>query len=105
MSELKYCVEGPCSYYEPKRNTITVDAKYNIGDEVFMADRYDGYYVPAGPYSINCIAVYVTIYGTKLSYGVQDDNNIGNSTTASEHLLFHTYAECTEWCKNQNQNL
>lgn len=105
MPDIEYCIEGPCSYYEPKRNTITVDAKYNIGDKVFVADCYDGYYVPAGPYSIDCISVRVNRYGTQLSYGVHDDNDFLDFTTASEDLLFETYGECTEWCKKQNQNL
>lgn len=102
MPDIEYCVEGPCEYYELNRNTISVDAMYDIGDMVFMADYYDGWYMPIGPFVIDCINIRVGNQGVQLSYGIHND---AGSYTGTEDYLFVTETECTEWCKEQNRNL
>lgn len=99
--DIEYCANEPCLYYEPQGNMITVQAKYNIGDEVFKIDRYNGQYRPIGPFIIDRIDICVNNQGTQLSYGISND---AGTYTATENHLFSTDAECIEWCQEQNRN-
>lgn len=82
---------------------ITINTKYNIGDIVYIAWCYNGEFLPENKlYTINKIYAYAENENIKISYGIID-NSDDMEMEVYECDCFPTYAECTKWCKKQNE--
>ena len=78
---------------------VNINTKYNIGDQVYLAQIYHEYYANSEPYEIVGINVHMNEHAIKFTYNIEQGGVI---TTVSENLLFATYEECTKWCKEHN---
>lgn len=104
MPNIEYCVDGPCPHQQQKCNTITVDAKYNIGDKVWFTDYfYDTFYPCKYPGKINEIEIEITETQQIIYYWVEIDYHGHNEFEKySEQACFGSYEECTKWCEERN---
>jgi hypothetical protein len=104
MPNIEYCLEGPCPYQRQRSNRITIDAKYDIGDEVWFVDYYYDMFFPV-KYSgkVNEIEIEITESQQSIYYWiiVNYDGNIEYEKYA-EAACFSSYEECEEWCKKKN---
>lgn len=105
MPDIEYCIEGPCPHLEPKLNTITIDAKYNIGDQVWFADYiYDEFFPSKRSATIFEINIEITkkqqliFYWCKIDYG--DDVM---AEKYPEDVCFSSFEDCNNWCKEHNK--
>lgn len=76
-----------------------VNAKFNIGDQVYLAETYHEYWANSKPYLVTGILISITESEYKITYRIQQDLL---TDVVSEHLIFATYEECAQWCKNHN---
>ena len=81
---------------------INIDAKFDIGSEVYHADMYHEYYAENNPYIIVGITVRVSDHTMKMTYNIERD---GVVRTTSENFIFTTYEECKQFVNKQNKLL
>lgn len=78
---------------------ITIETKFNIGDDVYAIDHYYELHPRKKP----CVITDIFLYGSAghpiVRYEVVCD---GNVEVFPESWLFATYEECTKWCKKNN---
>lgn len=74
--------------------TIAINAKYNIGDTIYVADYFDEFIPKACV--INEIQTITSKIGTCIKYRVDDGEW---RDFYQENRCFATYAECLKWCK------
>ena len=79
---------------------IIINAKYNIGDIVYVADSYHGFYPIDQPGVIENILINGDINKVHIMYMVEQDIFI---TSVPEERIFPTYEECKKWCIEQNK--
>ena len=79
--------------------TFTVHTKFDIGDEVYIAQSYYEYCASSKPYIIKRVRIQSDGSVTHIVYNVEQN---GVEDSVVEGLVFATYAECTKWCKNHN---
>ena len=79
--------------------TFTINTKFDVGDEVYIADSYYEYYASSKPYVITRVHIKSDGNKTHITYDVEQD---GFRDIVTEGLVFQTYEECTKWCKNHN---
>ena len=105
MPDVEYCVEGACPHMTPERNTITIDAKYNIGDEMWFADYiYDEFCPVKRPAKIIEICIEITEKKTTVCYWATINyGDYVNCEKYAEDVCFASYEECVKWCKEQNK--
>ncbi len=78
---------------------ITVETKFDIGDVVYIADRYHEFYANRKPRVIKNIYIMSTAWRTYVQYEVEYS---GTSELVFEACTFATYEECTKWCNENN---
>ena len=78
---------------------ITIETKFNIGDEVYVID----YYHEPFPRKTPCIITDILLLG-RASYPIVRYEIICEDKTETfpESWLFATYEECTKRCKKNN---
>ena len=105
MPHIAYCVKGPCPHYQSKGNKIEIDAKYNIGDEVWFTDYiYDTYYPCEYPGTIYEIEIEVTEKQRIIHYWVRVDYGENKGCEKyTEEMCFASYEECEQWCDEHNK--
>ena len=83
------------------RNSIAqapaINIKFNVGDKVYLAETYHEYWANSKPYTIVGINFHMNEHTSKLIYTIEQDDMV---TSVSEKLLFTTYEECKQWCKD-----
>jgi len=100
MPDIEYCIDGPCPYEEPKINKFVVNAKYNIGDNVWHYEYFDGICYPSKDigkiYKIN---IEITKRDLHIYYHVATEyNGVKSYDTYLESNIFKSYEECEKWC-------
>lgn len=75
--------------------TIAINAKYNIGDTIYVADYFDEFIPKAC--IVTEIKTITSKLGTNIMYRVVDDGMWKDYY--QEHRCFATYAECLKWCQ------
>ena len=80
--------------------TLTIDAKYNIGDIVYVAYCYHDYWPLSTPCTVKNILFHGDIGSTHIFYEVKQDLFVDH---VPEGWLFPTYAECAKWCEKHNK--
>ena len=78
---------------------FSITTKYDIGDEVYVAESYDGY-VSSDALVIITIEISVSANKTKVIYYLNDGDDYKGYYP--EEMLFTTRAECTKWCEEHN---
>ena len=78
---------------------LTINTKFDIGDQVYLAQTYYEYWANSKPYQIVGVNLHMNEHATKLIYNIEQE---GSVTSVSENLLFATYEECAKWCKEHN---
>lgn len=78
---------------------LAINTKFNIGDQVYIAETHHEYWANSKPYQIVGIHIYMNEHTMKISYNIEHDGFIDS---VSERLLFATYEECMKWCKEHN---
>lgn len=96
--------EEVATLYNLSPNRIIVDAKYNIGDEVWFADYfYDTFYPCKHPGKIDEIEISITSNQMGVYYWIAVDYEDGiGYEKYSETACFGSYEECAEWCDKRN---
>ncbi len=79
--------------------TFTVNTKFDVGDEVYIAYSYYEYYASSKPYVVKRVRIQSDGHTTHIVYDVEQD---GAEDSVIEGLTFATYKECTKWCKEHN---
>lgn len=79
--------------------TITIETKFDIGDEVYIADHHYDFFALKQPYAITDVSVQSSRYGTNIIYRVKRED-IEHSIP--ESWAFATYEECLKWCNTHN---
>ena len=105
MPDIEYCIQSPCSQYQPKTNRIIIDAKHSIGDKIWFTDYFYDEFSPCKYYGeINEIEVEITESKQKIYYWVVVDYNGSKEYEKyAEEMCFSTYEECTKWCNEHNR--
>lgn len=78
---------------------ITFETKFNIGDQVYLAETYHEYWANSKPYTVVGISIHMNEHATKIIYRIEQDGLIDS---VSENLLFATHEECVKWCEEHN---
>ena len=76
-----------------------INTKFNIGDQVYLAEIYHEYWANSKPYQIVGIHIYMNEHATKTIYHIEQNGFIDS---VSERLLFATHEECARWCEEHN---
>lgn len=83
---------------------INIKTRYDIGDTVYIAECYNGEFVP----SKACIVKDIKIW----SIGINEPRRIiykvlnnDFEETIDEPVCFESYAKCLEWCDLHNRKL
>lgn len=78
---------------------ITLETKFNIGDQVYLAETYREYWANSKSYTVVGIKYYINEHTSKTLYNIEQGEL---KDSVSETLLFATYDECVQWCKEHN---
>ncbi len=78
---------------------INVTTKFNIGDKVYMIERYEDYFPNKNVLTIKGISFDVDHDKQEIRYYV---SAYGRIHSVPEHKLFTSYEECTIWCDEHN---
>ena len=78
---------------------ITFETKFNIGDQVYLAETYHVYWANSKPYTVVGVNIHMNDHTTKLIYNIELE---GLVTSVSERFLFATSDECKQWCEAHN---
>ena len=83
---------------------VSINTKYNIGDEVWFADYvYDTFYPCKYSGKITEIDIEVANEQICVLYWVSVEcDGYRIYEEYSEDVCFGTYEECTKWCENRN---
>ena len=79
---------------------INIKSKYNIGDDIYFAEFYDGW-VPSQQYKISEICVTISSCGAIVMYIISKCSNYMRIT---EDRCFGNYADCLKWCEDHNKS-
>lgn len=82
---------------------LTINTKFNIGDEVYCLTCYDGVHS-----AINCayevMGIEICIKPEPTVYYNVYMKDISMMGSYAEDRLFTTYEECVQWCNKHNCN-
>ena len=79
---------------------IWVDSLYNIKDQVYVAELYDGIFTPSLPLVIDKVSINITSEGDFITYHVLYG---GLVKEFDEDDCFGTYEDCLEFCESLNE--
>ena len=80
---------------------INITTKYNIGDEVYVADHFYDYIPLRTPFIITDVLITIDSHKRTIRYMVEQN---GCVDSVPEEWIFDTYAECTKWCEKHNKS-
>lgn len=83
---------------------INVETKFNVGDEVWVADYfYDTVYPSKHTFKVSEINIEIDASQLIIYYWVtMDAGDCKTIDKYSESVCFSTYEECTKWCDEHN---
>lgn len=74
---------------------LSIETKFNIGDTVYIAERFEDWFAYKKPYIIFDISISANSQIVRILYEVQQDRF---TDSVPEDLVFSTYEECVKWC-------
>ena len=80
---------------------INLNTKFDIGDMVYIAERYYDYYASKNPCTVIGISINISNNNTKIMYNLSQNDL---TYLMPEDLVFTNHKECAEWCKERNQH-
>lgn len=78
---------------------LSIETKFNIGDTVYIAERFEDWFAYKKPHIISDISISVNSRAVHVLYEVQQD---GFTDSVPEDFVFSTYEECAKWCNERN---
>lgn len=78
---------------------LSIETKFNIGDTVYIAERFEDWFAYKKPHIISDISISASSKAVHILYEVQQD---GFTDSVPEDLVFSTYEECAKWCNERN---
>lgn len=73
--------------------------RFNIGDTIYTADYYEGWYARKQPCIVTDIIITANSKTARLLYKVKQEDVIDS---IPDKLAFATYEKCTKWCDKHN---
>jgi len=79
---------------------INITSKYNIGEDIYFADFYDGW-IPSKPYKVLEICVAIDSHEATITYMISREEEY---MRVAEYICFANYADCLKWCTVHNKS-
>ena len=80
--------------------TINLNTKFNLGDQVYVAETYEDYWANSEPSIVTDVFIKINNSTTTVLYRLKQGEFFD---VVSEYFIFATYDECKQWCEEHNK--